>query len=205
LQLAKPIRIPRLSEAEVRSLLRTEKYGLRYGIHVDDTLAERVYDLTGGNAYWVGWLASQMWTTAKRRPDGAVEFTDSLLTEAILAVVHDPTPFADRYKLGKRYDPAYKLVFGTALIAVADAARHAARIGGEHVLSHQGLTSTIASLSGHVPEEKLLREVLQDLLERGSVTATQDGIGQEGWRSPAPLFARHILTESGGEAEWLLQ
>lgn len=206
LQLAKPIRIPQLSEAEVRSLLRAENHGLRYGIHVDDALSERVYDLAGGNAYWVGWLASHMWTTATRRPDGPVEFTSSLLEGATLAVAHDPTPFVDRYKVSKGCDPAYRVLFGAALIVFADAARNATRIGSEHVISGESLARRIGLLlHDSPPEAKTLREILQDLLERGSIIAAQDATGHAGWRVPAPLFARHILTESGGEAQWLLQ
>lgn len=198
LQAAREVEVEPLAFDDARRMLAAEKHRLTQKIEVSRPCARAVYELTGGNAFWIAHLGRRMWIDGGGTKKRVLRFTRPSVQKASVAVAKEALVFHDRYRFppdpfDRPDQPARDALMRRLLreFATRDSAAFSPTAATlAETLDAAGTPATAREVS----------DVLQHLEEVGTVIGERtirDAALR--WRISAPLLAEHLrgLSKSG--------
>lgn len=173
---SKEIEVGSLNEDDVEAMLRADKMGSEYAIHLKGSLAKNIATLTSGNPFWVSHLALTMFRSERpRHGSRVITYGRRALTDAKETLFLSGKPFLDRVESPlDRLNPEALSVKRQILNVIS---------AGERSVSSNELAR---ALDGRCAAEKVWIYA-DELRLAGSV-----GLEGRRWRIAAPLLSEYL-------------
>jgi hypothetical protein len=93
---SEPIEIQKLNKKDAKMLIKAEKLKPHHQIEISDEIFNTIYDMTGGNPYWLNLIAYEMWRLSQANRSSIIYDDYQIYKTALSRVLSQKSPFLSR-------------------------------------------------------------------------------------------------------------
>ncbi len=182
---SQPLPVNPFTYEQALALLEARKLAIYHSISIDPDLARHIFDLTGGEPFWLAHLANIMWLRASQSSTRIVRFDRAMMENAKRDLLDKRELFATRiepHAAAKSQSHAWRVASALARV------QHR-RSESDWGMTANEITAQLAAMDDALPVREV-GQALQTLQDRGAVVLV-DGEPQR-WRVAFPLLVEYL-------------